>query len=131
VLSWREKQSTISETYGNNTRKRVTHRFQTLKKVYQPECTKRLIIGIIRTVTEAYQSHKLLPELRRHNGMVKHGFLSICIHLILPSVIISIKDLLKTQLMLNFYAQMSCINDWNNILLLNTNTPSHKFAFDR
>ena len=66
------KAITISETYGNNTRMRVTHRFE---MVYHPECTKRLIIGIIRTVTEAYESRLLIADLRRQNGMVKkHGF---------------------------------------------------------
>jgi len=39
--------------------------------VYHQECTARLIIGIIRTVTEAYESHRLLADLRRQNGMVK------------------------------------------------------------
>ena len=43
-IIWRVKQSVISETYGNNMRMRVTHRFEI-----------RLIIGIIRTVTEAYE----------------------------------------------------------------------------
>ena len=43
--------------------------------------------------------------------------------LILTSVIINNKDLLKTRLILNFYAHISCNNDWNNFLLLNTNAP--------
>ena len=42
-ILWREKQSVISETY-------VTHRFEI-----------RSIIGIIRTVTEAYESHRMSP----------------------------------------------------------------------
>jgi len=46
----REKQSVISETYGNNMRMRVTHQFEI-----------RLIIGIIGTVTEAYESHRKSP----------------------------------------------------------------------
>ena len=47
-------------------------------------------------VTEAYESNRLLSDLRRQNGMVRnHGFLSIHILLILPSVIINNKDLLK------------------------------------
>ena len=113
-IFWCEKQSAISETYGNNTRTRVTHRFenrctciQYVRSVYHPECTKRLIIGIIRTVTESYESHRLLADLRRQNGVVKkHSFfLPICIFLILPSVIINNKDLLKTRLIFNFYAQ--------------------------
>ena len=37
---------------------------------HQPECTKH-IIGISRTVTEAYESPRLLADLRRQNGMVK------------------------------------------------------------
>ena len=40
---------------------------QTFKKRF----TKRLIIGIIRTVTEAYESHRLLADLRHQNGKVK------------------------------------------------------------
>ena len=76
--------------------------------VYHPECTKRLIIGIIWKVTEAYESHWLRADLRRQNGMVKRLFLFICILLILPSIIINNKDLLKTRLIFNFYAQISC-----------------------
>jgi len=64
---------------------------------------------IIRTVTEAYKSHRLLADFRRQNGMVKNrAFLSICILHILPSVIINSKDLLKTRLIFNFYAHISC-----------------------
>ena len=57
--------------------------------------TKHLRIGIIRTVTVAYESHRLLADLQ--NGLLKKNtaFLSICILLILPSVIINNKDLLK------------------------------------
>jgi len=58
-IFWREKQSAISETYGNNTRMRVTHRFEI-----------RLIIGIIRTVSEAYESHRLLADLRCEKGKI-------------------------------------------------------------
>jgi len=69
-------------------------------------------------------SNGSLRVLRRQNGMVKNtAFLSICILLILPSVIITNEDLLNTQLIFNFYAQISCKNDWNNFLLLNTNAP--------
>jgi len=95
---------------------------QYVRSVYHPKCTQRLIIGIIRTVSEAYESHRMLADLRRQNGMVKeHGFF---IHLH-PSYS-SIRNFqqqrfAKTQLILNFYAQMSCQNDWNNFLLLNTN----------
>ena len=37
------------------------------------------------------------------------------------------KDLLKTWLIFNFYAQISCKNDWNNFLLLNTYGPLNIF----
>ena len=61
---------------------------------HHPECNKGLIIGIIWTVTEAYESHRLLVDLGRQSGMVKIWlFLSICI-LILPFVIINNEDLL-------------------------------------
>ena len=56
----------------------------------------------------------------------RHGktrLLSICILLILPSVIIKNKELLKTRLIFIFYVQISCSNDWTNFLLLNTNAP--------
>ena len=113
-----KKQSAISETYGNNMRMRVMHRFeiptqqctciQYVHSVYHAECTKCIIIGIIWMVTEVYESHRLLANLKRQNGMVKNtAFLSICILLILPSVIINNKDLLKTWLIFNFYAQFS------------------------
>jgi len=121
-IFWREKQLAISETYGKKRAcaLRIDLKFE---MVYHPECTKRLIICIIRTVMEAYESHRLLADLRRQNGMVKtRFFLSICFFLI-PSVVINNKDLLKTQLIFNFYAHISCKNDWNNFLLLNTNGP--------
>jgi len=76
---------------------------------------------MIQTVTEAYESHRLLADLRRQNGMEKNGFFIPCILLILPSVIINNKVLLKTRLIFNFYASYK--NDWNNFLLLNTNVP--------
>ena len=50
-----------------------------LKWVYHPDCTKGQIKCIIRTVTEAYVSHRLLADLRRQNGMVNTAFLSFCI----------------------------------------------------
>jgi len=102
-IFWREKQSAISDTYGNNTRTRVTHRFefrctyiQYVHSVYHPECTKRLIIGIILPVTEPYEPHRLPEDLRSQNGSVKiTAFVSICILPTLPSVIIDNTDLLK------------------------------------
>jgi len=55
-------------------RKKYAHaRYASIKKidmVYHPECTKRLIIGIIRTFKEAYESHRLLADLRRQK---RHG----------------------------------------------------------
>ena len=76
------------------------------KNVYHPECTKRLIIGIIRTVTEACESHRFLADMRRQIGMVKTRlFLSICILLIRPNVVINNinnKDLLTIRLIFNF-----------------------------
>jgi len=63
-----KNKSAISETYENNTRMRVTHQFE----VHHQECTKRLIIGIIQTVTESYESHSLLADLKRKNGIVTH-----------------------------------------------------------
>jgi len=57
----------IWDTYGNSARMRVTHRFEI---DLSPECTKRLIISIIRTGTEAYESNQLLADLRRQNSMV-------------------------------------------------------------
>jgi len=94
-----------------------------LKWVYHPECPKRLIICIIRTVTEACESPQLRVDLRRQNGMVKTAFLFICILLILSTVNINNEDLLITRLIFNVYAQISCKNDWNwnSFLLLNTN----------
>jgi len=53
----------------------------------------------------------------QHDMVQNRFFLSICILLILPSVIINNKDLLKTRLICNFF----CKNDCNNFLLLNTN----------
>jgi len=51
------------------------------------------------------------------------AFLSICFFLIQPFVVINNKDLLKTRLIFNFYAHISCKKDWNKFLLLNTNGP--------
>ena len=56
-IFWREKQSAISGANGNITL-RTDFKFE-----MHPECAKRLIIGIIRTVTEAYESHQLLADL--------------------------------------------------------------------
>ena len=91
-----------------------------LKWINHPECTKHLIIGINRTVTEAYESHRLIAYLRRQNG-IRLFFIDIL--LIISSAIISNKDLLKTRFIFNLYAHISCKNDWNNFLLLNTNAP--------
>jgi len=112
-----QKAIAISETYGNNMRMHGMHQFeiptqqctciQFVRSVFHPECTKCLIIGIIRMVTEVYESHRLLANLRHQNSVVKNtAFLSICICLILPSVIINNKDL-KTRLIFSFYAQFS------------------------
>ena len=62
-----------------------------------------------------------LEAPKRHGK--KQGFFIYCILLILLSVIINNKDLLKTCLIFNFYAHISCKSDWNNFLLLNTNAP--------
>jgi len=61
--------------------------------------------------------------------MVKRGILSICIRLILPSVIINSKDLLKIRLIFNFYAHISFKNDWKNFLLLNAYPPLITFVY--
>ena len=65
----------------NNTRMRVRHRFenrctciQYVCSVYHPECTKRLIKGKLRTVTEVYELHRLLFGIVAPNGMVKKHF---------------------------------------------------------
>ena len=63
-IFWREKQSAISETYENNMRMRATYRFEI-----------RLIVGIIRTVTDAYESHRkspILPIAFRANCFSRH-----------------------------------------------------------
>jgi len=88
--------------------------------VYHPECTKRLIIGIIRSLRVTPIACGLEAPKQHHKIA---AFLSICFVLIRPSVVINNKDLLKTWLIFNFYAQLSCKNDWNNFLLLNTNEP--------
>ena len=54
--------------------------------------------------------------------MVKHG-LFIHLHPSYSSIHNSQQDLLKTRLIFNLYAHISCKNDWNNLLLLNTNAP--------
>ena len=117
-IFWREKQSAISETYENNTRMRVTHRFEmgVYPRMHQTSNNRYTLNG--------YGSLRVAPiacglEAPKRHGK-KDGFLSICI---LPSVITNNKDLLKTRLIFNVYAQISCKNDWNNFLLLNTNAP--------
>ena len=96
LIFWREKQSAISETYGiiRTCALRIDLKFE---MGLSPRMHQTSKIGIIRTVKGAYKSNRLLADLRRQNGMVKHGSLSICILLILPSVIINNKDLLKTR----------------------------------
>ena len=88
--------------------------------VYYPECTKHLIIGKIRSLRVTPIACGLeAPKWHRKNT----AFLSICFFLIRPSVVINNKDLLKTRLIFNSYAQMCCKNDWKKFLLLNTNVP--------
>ena len=100
---------------------RVRHRFemcllprmhQTSNNRYNPNDYASLWVTAITCGLEA-------PKRHGKNT----AFLSTSILLILPSVIINNKDLLKTRLIFNFYAQISCKNDWNNFLLLNTNAP--------
>ena len=127
-IFWREKQSAISETNGNDTPMRVTHRFeilkclsprmhQTLKNRYNPN---------------GYGSIRVTSISCGHEAQKRHGkntaFLSICILLIRPSIVINNKDLLTTRLIFNFYAQLSCKHDWNIFLLLNTNGPLTYFC---
>jgi len=116
-IFWRERQSAISETYGNNMCMRVTQQFEMglSPRMHQTSYNRHNPNG--------YGSLRVTPIAcgheapKRHSN--KHSFLSICILLILPSVIINNKDLLKTRLNINFYAQISCKkNDWNNFLLL-------------
>jgi len=73
--------------------------------VYQPECTKRLIIGIIRSLRVTPIACGLEAP-KRHRK--KTAFLSICYFLIQPSVVMNNKDLLKTRLIFNFNAHISC-----------------------
>ena len=75
-----------------------------------------------------YGSLRVTPIARVFEALktawyINTAFLSICIILFLPSVIINYKDLLKPRLIFTFYAQISCLNDWNNFLMLNTNDP--------
>jgi len=129
-IFWREKQSAISETYGNNKRMHVTHLFeilymylirlqclspkmhQTSKNRYNPNGYGSLLGTPIACGLEAPKQH----------GEKKKFF----IHLH-PSCS-SIRNyqqsrLTKTRLFFSFYAQISCKNDWNNFLSLNTNSP--------
>ena len=113
-------QSTISETYRNYMPMRITHWFE----VYHTEYTKRLIKGIIRMVTKAYESHQLLRDLRCQNSMVKkHGFFIHLHHFYSTIRNYQQYRFAKTRLSFNFYANISCKNDLNNFLLLNTNPP--------
>jgi len=55
--------------------------------------------------------------------MVKHGFF-IHLHPSYSSIRnYQQKRFTKTRLTFNFYAQLSCTNDWNNFVLLKTNAP--------
>ena len=73
----------------------------------------------------SYGSLRVTPIASGVEAPKRHGkntaVLSSCIILILPSVIMNNKDLLNTRLIFNFYVQISCKNDWNNVFLLNTN----------
>jgi len=73
-----------------------------------------------------YKSLRVTPiscglEAPKRHGKKTRFFIHLLI--IRPSVVITNKDLLKTRLIFNFYAQMSCKIDWNNFLLLNTIVP--------
>ena len=114
---------------------RVTHRFEIrtlLLYMYSicPQCLspRMHLTSKNRYNPNGYGSFRVTPigcglEAPKRHGKKNTAFLSICILLILPSVIINNKDLLKTRLIFNFYAHISCKNDWNNFLLLNTNPP--------
>jgi len=104
-IFWLERQSAISETYGNNMCMRVTHQFEMglSPRMHQTSYN--------RYNPNDYGSLRVTPiaDMRHQNGIVINtAFLSICILLILPSVIINNKDLLKTRLNINFYAKISC-----------------------
>ena len=67
-IIWREKQSPISETYENNTRMRVTHRFEMglYHRMHQASNNRYSLNG--------YGSLRVAPiacDLRRQSGMVK------------------------------------------------------------
>ena len=87
-------------------RMRITHQFemglspimhQTSINRYNPNGYKSLQVTLIACGLEA---------TKRHGKNM--AFLSICILLILPSIIINFKDLLKARLIFNFYAHISC-----------------------
>jgi len=61
-----------------------------------------------------YGSLRVTPDLRCQTGMVKTRLFIHLSFLIRPSVVINNKDLLKIRLIFNFYAHISCKNDWNN-----------------
>jgi len=133
-IFWREKQSAISETYGNNTILRITHGFEirTLSLYMYSICPQCLSPKMHPTSNNrhnpnGYRSLPVTPnacglEAPKRHGK-KHGFL---IHLH-PSFSyirnFQQQRFAKTRLMLNLYAQISCNNDWNNFLLLNTKPP--------
>jgi len=118
-IFWREKQSAISETYGNNTRIELKFEMGLSPRMHQTSNN--------RYNPNDYRSLRVTPIACGLETPKRHGkntaFLSICILLILPSVIINNKDLLKTRLIFNFYSHISRKNDCNNFLLLNTNGP--------
>ena len=102
---------------------RVSHRFE-IKKCLSPSMNQTFNN---RYNPNGYGSIRVTPISCGHEAPTrhgkKHGFLSICILLIRPSIVINNKDLLTTRLIFNFYAQLSYKHDWNNFLLLNTNEP--------
>ena len=116
---------------SNRRYRRLTKIIRALTKIIRA-CALRIDLKI-----EMYLSHRMHQTSIRYNpngywsllvtpiacGLKApkwHGknmaFLSICILLILPSVISNNKDLLKTRLICNYFVHISCKNDWNNLL---------------
>jgi len=117
-IFWCKKQSAISETYGNNMRMLVTQRFEirTLSLYMHSICPQCLSPRMHQTSNNRYNLNgnrilRVTPIACRLEAPKRHykntAFLFICILLILPSIIINNKDLLKTQLIFNMYAQIS------------------------
>jgi len=123
-IFWREKQSAI-KTYGKNTRMRFTHRFgiRTLSLFMYSICPQCLSPRMHQPSNNRYNpngngSWQVTPIACGFEAPKRHGnktaFSSICILLlIIPHIIINNKDLLKPRLIFNFYAHISCKNDWN------------------